>query len=134
MHRTDQAPPPPTDQADIAVLAERAVADLARALAEWPPGPGGPADRTDRGSSRSEREAPEFTGSLARLHVLSQLHRAVERCAEREAQAAAHAGAGYPQLGHAWGISRQGARRRWPGLAFTARHAARFPLRPGDPT
>lgn len=30
--------------------------------------------------------------------------------------AAARAGAGYPQLGAACGLTRQGARRRWPGL------------------
>ncbi|MFJ4971770.1 response regulator [Streptomyces sp. NPDC088755] len=57
---------------------------------------------------------------LVRLRVLAHLSRAVTRQAETEAAAAARAGANYPQLGAAWGISRQGARRRWPGLVFTA--------------
>jgi hypothetical protein len=36
------------------------------------------------------------------------------------AQAAAAAGAGYPQIGDATSMSRQGARRRWPGLVTNA--------------
>ncbi|OON83039.1 response regulator [Streptomyces tsukubensis] len=46
------------------------------------------------------------------------MQRALERRARQEAAGAARAGATYPQLGEAWNMSRQGARRRWPGLAF----------------
>ncbi len=145
MHRADPPPTPLIGRSDIAALADRAVVDLARVLAEQafgplagPEDPGSPGNTEDPDaeSGSSAPAAQEFTGSLARLHALAQLHHAVERCAEQEAQAAAHAGAGYPQLGSAWGISRQGARRRWPGLAFTARHATASPLRPrsGAPT
>ena len=44
-------------------------------------------------------------------------------------------GAGYPQLGRACNMSRQGARRRWPGLVASAGHAhaaARSAARDGD--
>ncbi|MFD5114103.1 response regulator [Streptomyces sp. NPDC058391] len=68
-------------------------------------------------------------GSLARLRILMHLNRAVERQARTEAEQAARAGAGYPQLGDAWYITRQGARRRWPGLVFTATP----PVRPIPP-
>src|SRR5882757_1611294 len=66
-----------------------------------------------------------FGDPLARLRVLAQLARAVDRCAGEEAVAAARQGAGYPRIGEAWGITRQGARRRWPGLVFTARPPSR---------
>ncbi|WP_328584535.1 response regulator [Streptomyces sp. NBC_00370] len=88
------------DHDELTASAERAVTELARRLAEE----GGP---------------------LGRLRVLAYLDRAVERCAREEAAEAVRAGAGYPQLGTAWGISRQGARRRWPGLVFTAQPATR---------
>ncbi|MYW04094.1 response regulator [Streptomyces sp. SID3343] len=59
------------------------------------------------------------------------MSRAVERLAGEEAALAAGAGAGYPQLGDAWYITRQGARRRWPGLVFTATPPSR-PIPPFD--
>lgn len=59
--------------------------------------------------------SPE-TGALAQLHALAHLRRALERQADQAAADAARAGAGYPQLGRACEISRQGARQRWPGL------------------
>ncbi|MDF6017247.1 response regulator [Streptomyces sp. JH34] len=70
---------------------------------------------------------PDVLGSdaLASLRALAHLSRAVEECAALAARAAALDGAGYPQLGRAWGVSRQGARKRWPGLVFTARPASR---------
>ncbi|KUL47459.1 response regulator [Streptomyces sp. A1499] len=44
------------------------------------------------------------------------MRQATERLQRDAAVAAAHAGAGYPQMGAACGLTRQGARRRWPGL------------------
>jgi hypothetical protein len=93
---------------EIAAIADAAVEDLAGRLAH-----------------RAFRPLTEFgdasytiaeADALANLHALIHLRRAVERQADRAASAAAQAGAGYPQLGQACNISRQGARRRWPGL------------------
>ncbi|MFJ1758528.1 hypothetical protein [Kitasatospora sp. NPDC088134] len=56
------------------------------------------------------------TDHLARLQVLTHLQRTLAQQCEQTALHAARAGAGYPQLGLAAGITRQGARRRWPGL------------------
>ncbi|MFI0151323.1 response regulator [Streptomyces lydicus] len=108
---------------DITEFAERAVHQLANDLAgqafqaapatehdDGPPAPGRPADGNP---------------ALARLSALAYLARAIDLCADRQAQEAAENGAKYPQIGQAWGISRQGARRRWPGLAFVSRPAAR---------
>ncbi|WEH41762.1 response regulator [Streptomyces sp. NBC_01218] len=111
--------PPGTDA--LADRARRAVADLAQRLAlepgavpadEGPGGGGAPADET-------------WTDPLASLRALAVLSRAVDECAAAAARAAADGGAGYPQLGSAWGVSRQGARKRWPGLVFTARPSSR---------
>ncbi|MFJ5229029.1 hypothetical protein ACIQBJ_03920 [Kitasatospora sp. NPDC088391] len=73
---------------------------------------------TDLGVRLTERffgTDPE-TDHLARLRVLVHLQRALAQQCEQTALHAARAGAGYPQLGQAAGITRQGARRRWPGL------------------
>jgi CheY-like chemotaxis protein len=64
---------------------------------------------------------------LKRLRVLAHLARAVESRAAQAAEHAARSGATYPELGRAWGMTRQGARRRWPGLVFR-RPADRHPL------
>jgi len=69
--------------------------------------------------------------ALLRLRVLAHLARAVEECANAEAARAVGAGAGYPELGAAWNMTRQGARRRWPGLVFTATPPTR-PIPPHD--
>ncbi len=113
MRRTD--PPPIAETSwphthDLAAFADRTVLDLARFLANFAPPVAVP-------------ESGGPAGALARLTALAQLRQAVERQADLEARAAVAAGAGYPQLGTAWGISRQGARRRWPGLAPGTRTA-----------
>ncbi|MFD7732277.1 hypothetical protein ACFV6F_18045 [Kitasatospora phosalacinea] len=66
------------------------------------------------------------TEQLARLRVLAHLQFAVAQQSDQAAVDAVRSGAGYPQLGQAVGLTRQGARRRWPGLV-TVRvdHAAR---------
>ncbi|MFJ9523147.1 response regulator [Kitasatospora sp. NPDC101801] len=87
---------------ETAAVAEAAVARLARSLVlqllEDPPG--------------SRGTAP----ALGALHMLDQLQRAAERLQREAAVTAARAGAGYPQLGSACGLTRQGARLRWPGI------------------
>lgn len=99
----------------IASLADAAVADLAARLAQrafrpLPPPPAAP------GGLPADEGADAQGEALARLHTLVHLRRAAERLTDRLAQEAVEAGAGYPQLGEALEMSRQGARKRWPGL------------------
>lgn len=54
--------------------------------------------------------------ALVRLRVLGRVKEAVRELEDQAAHAAAAGGAGYPEIGQALGMSRQGARRRWPGL------------------
>ncbi|MDX3074086.1 hypothetical protein [Streptomyces sp. MI02-7b] len=61
-------------------------------------------------------QSPAQAEALARLHMLVHLRQAIERLEENAAHEAADAGAGYPQIGRASNMTRQGARRRWPGL------------------
>ncbi|SDC20422.1 response regulator [Streptomyces prasinopilosus] len=85
-------------------LTDAAVGDLARRL-------------TGRLLEVPSRPAPDDPAHpLALLHVLDHLKQATERLQQEAAAAAARAGAGYPQIGAACGLTRQGARRRWPGL------------------
>ncbi|MEV7399726.1 response regulator [Streptomyces sp. NPDC091267] len=102
----------PADNEMLDLLAGSGVQELAQQIAQqaW----------DGRFPAAQQGAGPEGVDSLARLRVLAHLSRAVSRQAQVEASAAARAGANYPQLGAAWGISRQGARRRWPGLVFTA--------------
>ncbi|MFD4573362.1 hypothetical protein ACFWNK_12945 [Streptomyces sp. NPDC058417] len=58
----------------------------------------------------------EQTRALAHLHLLTYLQAAVDRLEADRAGRAAAAGAGYPQIGRASNLTRQGARRRWPDL------------------
>jgi hypothetical protein len=95
---------------EIARIADAAVADLAARLAHRAFQP------------LADRTPIDQADALARLHALVHLQRAVEREADRTAANAAAAGAGYPQLGQACAISRQGARQRWPGLVGARGH------------
>ncbi|MFJ9350917.1 hypothetical protein [Streptomyces sp. NPDC101237] len=72
----------------------------------------------------------EQARALAQLHLLTYLRQAVDTLEVRAAHAAADAGAGYPQIGRASNMTRQGARRRWPGLLHQSTDA---PLRPTSP-
>ncbi|MET9497902.1 hypothetical protein [Streptomyces sp. NPDC006552] len=65
--------------------------------------------------------------ALTRLYVVWQLRSALDRLEYEAAQDAVAAGAGYPQLGRALNITRQGARNRWPDLISHPSHA------PADP-
>lgn len=112
-------------------LAEQAVMQLAHQLAAQVRGTPEEAGESDAPPTAIHTPGHEAVTELDRLRALSYLSRAVERCAHEQAAAAARAGAKYPQLGNAWGISRQGARRRWPGLVFTAQPPSR-PLPSGQ--
>ncbi|MGW7432199.1 hypothetical protein ACWGIN_21935 [Streptomyces sp. NPDC054861] len=104
------APPPE----GAAALADSAVADLAQRLTRQMLSggrlPGGPTPPQPQPQADGSRQA------LALLHVLDQVRKAAERLQQNAAADAARAGAGYPELGDACAITRQGARRRWPGL------------------
>ncbi|CAG6394435.1 Response regulator receiver domain-containing protein [Actinacidiphila cocklensis] len=105
VHGTSSVVPPRHNE--LVSLAEQAVEELAgRLAAEALRGREGPARDGDAGEA------------LARLQALSYILNAARNRAAQAASAAALGGAGYPDLGRAWGITRQGARRRWPGLVF----------------
>ncbi|GAA3335323.1 hypothetical protein GCM10020358_03130 [Amorphoplanes nipponensis] len=54
---------------------------------------------------------------LALLAALTAAEREITTLTARAAERAAEYGADYPALGAAAGMTRQGARRRWPGLS-----------------
>ncbi|MEU6775064.1 hypothetical protein [Streptomyces sp. NPDC046759] len=60
--------------------------------------------------------------ALVRLRVLTDVKEAVRYLENLAAHAAAAGGAGYPEIGQAISMSRQGARRRWPGLITSSTH------------
>ncbi len=62
--------------------------------------------------------------ALATLRALRAVRGAADAAAENTARKAGQLGAGYPQLGKAWGISRQAARLRWPGAVSAINPAA----------
>ncbi|MFE9116680.1 response regulator [Streptomyces sp. NPDC007172] len=95
--------PSRTRPQETAEVTDRAVGDLARRIADMPRDPGQP-------------EGDGAARALTLLHVLVQVQRSAERLQRSAAERAAHAGAGYPQIGEACGMTRQGARRRWPEL------------------
>lgn len=107
-------PAVPLSPDELVALAERAVEELADRLAA---------------EALRDRKVPARDGdagkALARLRALSCILHAAEKRAAQAASAAALGGAGYPDLGRAWGITRQGARRRWPGLVFATRPQTR---------
>lgn len=51
---------------------------------------------------------------LSRLRALREIRTVAEQLADQTVAAAGIRGAGYPQLGDAWAITRQGARKKWP--------------------
>ncbi|MFK0236189.1 response regulator [Streptomyces vinaceus] len=115
-----------TTPKETAAVADKAVADLARRLALQL--------QTDFALPVAEGRAQ----ALVRLHLLDHLQEAAERLQRAAAEEAARAGAGYPQIGRACGMTRQGARRRWPGLfnhtdeAPTEQLTMNAPTRPFD--
>jgi CheY-like chemotaxis protein len=91
-----------TSPQQAAAIADAAVGGLAQRLAQ---------QLAHASSYRDDRAR-----ALALLHMLDHLQQAAVRLQNEAAVAAAGAGAGYPQIGAACGMTRQGARRRWPGL------------------
>ncbi|WP_327130350.1 response regulator [Streptomyces sp. NBC_01343] len=102
-----------TTPKETAAVADAAVAGLARRLA------------LQLQNDLSHPAAEERARALALLHVLDHLHEAAERLQRAAAADAARAGAGYPQIGRACGMTRQGARRRWPGIFNHTDHTDR---------
>jgi hypothetical protein len=94
-------------------LARRLEQDSAQALAESP------------GAVDDARER-----ALARLRVLAHVRQAARHLEDQAAHAAAASGAGYPEIGQAVSMSRQGARRRWPGLISHSTHRPSPPSTP----
>lgn len=100
---------------EMAAIADAAVSDLARRLADRALRPLHDPDPVTHATAE-DADTVLVGEALARLHALVHLQRAVERQKDRAAETAVQDGAGYPQLGRACSMSRQGARRRWPGL------------------
>lgn len=61
---------------------------------------------------------------LSVLRALREGRDVIEQLADTSARSAGAAGANYPQLGAAWGISRQAARKRWLGAVSAANETA----------
>ncbi|MFF9409801.1 hypothetical protein ACF1B0_30405 [Streptomyces anandii] len=98
---------------ETAALVTQVVDELARRLAGGNvPAPEGPPDIA--GDARHH--------ALVRLRVLAGVKQAVRHLEDQAAHAAAAGGAGYPEIGRAVSMTRQGARRRWPGLVTNSRH------------
>ncbi|MEU8962416.1 MULTISPECIES: response regulator [unclassified Streptomyces] len=111
--------PSRTSSQETAEVTDRAVDELARRIA---------------GHLLRDPGQPEGDGTaqaLTLLHVLVQVQRSAERLQRSAAERAAHAGAGYPQIGEACGLTRQGARRRWPELFH---HSPEAPTEPSMTT
>ncbi|WP_406260859.1 hypothetical protein OH779_03735 [Actinacidiphila glaucinigra] len=102
---------PRLPEEELAALAIGTVDDLVRRRARHAlhpltvPGTAADIDGTQAGGE-----------ALAYLHMPNLLQQAIAHLENLAAEQAAAAGAGYPQIGRACNISRQGARRRWPGL------------------
>ncbi|MFF7340796.1 response regulator [Streptomyces sp. NPDC008163] len=96
-----------TTAEQTAAIADARISDLAHRLARQ-------LQESRESTASPASDAPAYP--LALLHVLDQLQQATERLQRQAATEAARAGAGYPQIGAACGMTRQGARRRWPGL------------------
>ncbi|MGO4749589.1 hypothetical protein AB4212_13365 [Streptomyces sp. 2MCAF27] len=71
-----------------------------------------PADAPE-GAHLVVRDAGDW--HLARLRALREIRTVAEQLADQTVAAAGIRGASYPQLGDAWAITRQGARKKWPG-------------------
>ena len=108
---------------EITALAHTTVGDLAGRLTRH-------AFQEPRDNEATERDAVRRE-ALAQLRLLTHIQTAVEAHMLAAAARAADAGAGYPQLGGACRITRQGARRRWPGIVPADTDASTDPRGPG---
>lgn len=66
--------------------------------------------------------------NLSALRILREVAGTVDGMAAEAANRAGRGGATYPQLGTAWGITRQAARNRWPDAVKTSSRSARTEL------
>jgi hypothetical protein len=105
---------------EATVLVTELVDELARRL-----GAGAGHRPVDADGSVEARRA-----ALVRLRILADVKEVVRRLEDESAHAAAADGAGYPEIGQALGMSRQGARRRWPGLITHSTQPAPSPPTP----
>jgi len=95
-----------------------------------------------RGRRRQRRDpasvvrGPGRNAALAHVAVAELVAKEVARIAAAAARHAAMLGADYGEIGQAAGITRQGARRRWPGLTplTTAARARQDPRPRPHPT
>lgn len=73
------------------------------------------------------RSTPDW--QLAMLRALRIAWDEVEPMTEQYARGAGGGGVNYPQIGDAWGVSRQAARKRWPGAVVAINpHANKEPI------
>ena len=73
------------------------------------------------------RSTPDW--QLAMLRALRAARDEAEAMNEKYARGAGAGGVGYPELGEAWGISRQAARKKWPGAVVAINpHANKDPI------
>ncbi len=90
--------------------------------------------RRQRRDPASVSRRPGRNAALAQIAVAELVAEEVARIAADAARRAATLGADYAEIGQAAGITRQGARRRWPGLApLTTAAQARYDPRPSTP-
>jgi hypothetical protein len=73
------------------------------------------------------RSTPDW--QLAMLRALRIARDEVEPMTEQYARGAGGGGVNYPQIGDAWGVSRQAARKKWPGAVVAINpHANKEPI------
>src|SRR6266545_3377493 len=90
--------------------------------------------RRERRDPASVSRGPGRNAALAHVAVAELVAKEVARIAADAARRAAELGADYAEIGQAAGITRQGARRRWPDLAqLTAAARTRNDPRPSTP-
>jgi hypothetical protein len=73
-----------------------------------------------KGDRTTQNLSVGLPGQLALLRVLRELAPAAEELATEVAFRAGNVGANYRQLGEAWGITRQSARKKWPDAMRSA--------------
>jgi hypothetical protein len=95
-------------RAAVSAAVEQMAAATARELLELEPGAGPRPDLPDADLRQIW---------LATLQSLLAIRDSAEQLAASAALSAAQHGADYPAIGDAAGMTRQGARRKWPGLA-----------------
>lgn len=95
-------------RAEVATAVEQLAWTAARAMLELEP---------DAGSGTDLPDADQRQRWLAALTSLLAIRDSADQLAASAALSAAQRGADYPAIGQAAGMTRQGARRKWPGLA-----------------